>query len=363
VLSVSDRFRQAPTRSVTLASTITLTTPGGASQTLSLSTGNVNLDRTQQVRRNGTFAVKGGMALYTLLSTPGASVRVDTGYSWSGTDREVVPVLTGPLSAASLPVGDGLVSFSVADRWQDLAAQDYLSPFTPATGSSRTAVIIAAVQEAFPGIAVRNSASDLGTIGTAQAWTSRADLVSSLATDGGMEAYFAPDGAFVLRDLPRISDSPAWLIKTGAGGTLKAITRTKPLDKLYNTVVLTPGTADPAQTWTQVVAQITDPANPRHPSRIGVRPFKFPSPSIVSLAEAQNVAAQLLTKVQGTTETLAVSAMGMAALEGGDVVRVSTYDDLGSPAAVVNHFLQSLSLDLVAGDMTANTRSDAEVSA
>jgi hypothetical protein len=73
----------------------------------------------------------------------------------------------------------------------------------------------------------------------------------------------------VIRNMPAITDSPAWLIKTGSGGTLKTLTRSRPLDRLYNTVVLTPATADSAQGWTQVVAQITDTGNARHPTGSG----------------------------------------------------------------------------------------------
>jgi hypothetical protein len=362
--TVSDAFRQAPTRSHTLVTTLTLTTPGGASQTLALSSGTVSIDRTQQVRRTApNLAVKGGMALYDLLSVPGAAARIDHGYAWSGAAREQVPIITGPVTTASLPVGDGLVSFALADRWQALAAMEYLTPFTPAATAKRTDVIIAAVQDAFPGIAIRNSATDTGLVATAQAWSSRTEMIASLATDGGTEVYFDPDGGFVLRNLPKITDSPAWLIKSGPGGTLKTITRSRPLDKLFNTVVLTPATADAAQAWTQVVAQITDTGNPRHPNRINVRPYRYQSPSILTQAEAQTVAGQILTKIQGTVETFAVAAMGMAALEGGDIVRVMTLDDTGTATNIVNHFLQQMTLDLDTGEMSANTQSSTELAA
>lgn len=363
MLTVSDRFKEAPTRPATLSTTVTLTTPGGASQILPLASGTVNVDRSQQMRRTAPLTVKGGSDLYDLLRTPGAQCRIDHGFAWSGTAKETVPVITGPLSTSSLTLGDGLVAFAVADRWQDLAAQEYLTPFSPSTSASRAAVIATAVQGAFPGITVTNTSTDQGTVGTAQAWTSRADMVAALATDGGMEAFFAPDGSFIIRDLPKITDLPAWLIKTGPGGTLKTLTRSRPLDKLFNTVLLTPATADPAQAWAQVAASITDPANARHPNRIGVRPFRYQSPTLLTSAQALTVASQLLTKIQGTTETFAVSAMGMAALEGGDIVRVSTFTDTGQATTIVNHFLQQLSLDLIAGDMTANTQSSVEVAA
>lgn len=356
---VSQRFRDTVPQNHQIATTCTISTPGGTSQPFRVASGTVSGDRTQQIRRSAPdLLVQGGTVAFDLLSTPGTQVTLNHGFQWSGTDQELVPVLTGELTSAALQVGDGLISLAVADRWQKLAASNRLAPYTPATTARRVDEIIAAVQGVFPGITIRNTASDTGVVGTAQAWTSRADMISSFATDGGMEVYFGPDGALVMRDLPQVTDAPAWTIKTGPGGTLKAVTRTRPLDKLFNTVILTPATADPAQAWTQVVAQISDTANPRHPNRIGVRPYPYSSPTALTLAQAQTVAGQILAKIQGTTESLSLNAMGMAALEAGDVVRILLPADTGD--LIVNHLLQQFSLDLAAGDMTAATVSNLE---
>jgi hypothetical protein len=288
-------------------------------------------------------------------------VLIQHGFVYGGSDREMLPMLTGELTSAGSVLGDGLIGIALADRWQKLAACPRLYPYTPATTARRVDEIIAAVQGVFPGITVRNSASDTGTVGTAQAWTSRADQVASYATDGGMEVYFAPDGALVLRDVPQIADTPAWLIKTGPGGSLKGLTRTRPLDKLYNTVVLTPATSDPAQTWTQVIAQITDTNDPRHPNRINVRPYPYASPTALTIEQARSVAARVLNRIIGTTETLDLSALAMPALEGGDVVRLQIPADSGD--LLVNHFLQQFTIDLASGEMAANTRSNTELAA
>lgn len=360
--AVSQRFRDTVAQNHQIASTCSITTPGGVTQGFPIAAGTVSVDRTQQIRRTApALLVQGGTVAFDLLSTPGTQVTLNHGFQWAGTDQELVPILTGELTTAALQVGDGLISLAVADRWQKLVASTRLAPYTPATTARRVDEIIAAVQGVFPGITIRNTSSDTGTVGTAQAWTSLADMVSSFATDGATEVYFGPDGALVLRNLPQVTDTPAWTIKTGPGGTLKALTRTRPLDKLYNTVVLTPATADPSQAWTQVVAQITDTANSRHPNRIGVRPYPYASPTALTVAQAQTVAAQILSKIQGTTETLTLSAMGMAALEAGDVVRVLTPADNGD--VIVNHLLQQFALDLAAGDMTASTQDSTELAA
>lgn len=359
---VTQRFRDTATQSHQISSTCTITTPGGQSQTIPIVSGSTNVDRTQQIRRTAPgLVLKGGSSAYAMLSIPGTQVVLAHGFVYGGSESELIPMLTGELTSAAHEYGQGVIGISVADRWQKLAASPRLFPYTPATTARRTDEIIAAVQDVFPGITVRNSATDTGTVGTAQSWKSRSDQVASYALDGGMEVYFAPDGALVLRNLPQITDDPSWTIKTGRGGTLKALTRTRPLDRLYNTVILTPATADPAQTWTQVIAQITDPNDPRHPNRIGIRPYNYASPTALTIAQAQTVAAQVLNRIIGTTETIDLTALAMPALEGGDVVRLLTPSDAGD--TIVSHFLQQLSVDFASGDMSANTRSNTELAA
>jgi hypothetical protein len=362
MLTVSQAFRDAIPQNHKIVSTCAITTPAGASATYPIASGTVQVDRTQQIRRTAPqLLVQGGTAAFVLLSTPGCQVVISHGIVFSGANQELLPMLTGELTSAALAYGDGLISLAVADRWQKLAASPRLYPYTPAPTARRVDEIVTAVTDVFPGITVRNTATDGGLVSTAQAWTSRADQVAAFAADGGLEVYFAPDGALVIRNIPQITDPAVWTIKTGPGGTLKALTRTRPLDRLYNTVVLTPATSDPLQTWTQVVAQITDPANPRHPNRIGVRPYVTTSPTALTAAQAQTVAGQILAKIQGTTETLSITAMGMAALEGGDVVRILTPSDSGDQIAT--QFLQTLSIDLAAGDMTATTQDQIELAA
>jgi hypothetical protein len=360
--TVTQRFLDTAVQSHQIASTCTITTPGGQSSTIPISDGGVQVDRSQQIRRTApNLMLQGGTSAFALLAIPGTQVLLSHGFVYGGADSELLPMLTGELTTAAHILGDGLISVSVADRWQKLAASSRLFPYTPATTARRVDEIISAVQSVFPGITIRNTASDSGTVGTAQAWTSIADQVASYALDGGMEVYFAPDGALVIRDVPKITDNPAWTIKTGRGGSLKALTRTRPLDKLYNTVVLTPATVDPAQTWTQVIAQITDPNDPRHPNRIGVRPYPYQSPTALTLAQAQSIAAQVLNRITGTTETLDLSALAMPALEGGDIVRVLTPADSGD--TIVTHFLQQITVNFATGEMSANTRSNTELAA
>ena len=361
MLAVSQDFRTAIPRGHQVVTVCTSTVPGGTPATLTVSAGTVNADRSQRIRRTApNIAVRGGSDLYEQLSTPGCRITVDHGFDFGGGVRELVPLIRGELSSAALQLGDGLIQIAVADLWQGIAGADFLAPYSPAVTARRVNEIAAAVVAVYPGITVRNTATDRGTIGTAQAWTSRADMITALANDGGSEAYFAADGAFVIRDQRQISDAVAWLIKTGPGGTLETLTRNRPLDRVFNTVVLEPATADPSQDWDQVVVQITDLDNPRHPARLGrVAPFRYSAPTLLTEAAAIDVATQLLTKVQGSTETLSLGAMANPALEEGDIVRVLTPIDGGN--TIVNHFLDSYSIDLVSSSMSCGTRASQEL--
>lgn len=358
---VSQRFLDTIPMPHELVTTCTVTPYGGAPITLRVSSGSVSADRSQQIRRTASVTVEGGTSLYALLSQPGTRVAIDHGFAWSGADEELVPQIRAELTTAALPLGAGTIQVSLADYWQRLAAVEYVDTYTPDVTHRRVDEITTAVQQALPDVSVVNHASDTGVVATSQAWTSRADMIASFATDGGMEAYFAGDGTFVLRDLPQISDNVAYLIKTGASGTLDTLTRSRPLDKLYNTVILAPATSDPSQTWTQVVVQISDPNDPRHPDRIGPRPYRYNAPTLLTEADATTVAAQILGKVTGTTETLALDALSHPGLEPGDVVRIQTPLDGGSD--IVNNFLEQCSIDFATGAMTANTRNSTEVTA
>jgi hypothetical protein len=357
---VSDQFQEAVAQPHTLATQVTVQLPGQRPTVLRLTAGTVTCDRTQRIRRTGQFTVVGDDTVFQALSTPGAVVACTHGLVWAGDDRELIPMIVGELSSAARQLGDGVIAVAVADLWQRVARSNYLVAYTPNPAAKRVDEISAAVRAAVPGTVVTNQSTDLGTVGVQQAWTSRADMIASFATDGGTEAFFAPDGSFVIRDQPAITDTPVWLFKGGTGGTITSLNRSRPLDQLFNTVIVQPASIDGSQPWTQVVAQITDPANPRRPAVIGVAPYVWTAPTILTVDEATRVASQILTRVQGTTETLQIEAVANPALEGGDVIRALSPE---AGAAPIIHFIDGTTVDLVTGGQSVSTRSNTEVPA
>lgn len=358
--TVSDRFLRDIAAPHTLDTVVTVDPPGVDPFTVRLTAGSITCDRNQRIRRTANLAIQGGDSVFQTISIPGTIITVRHGLDWTGGVKELVPQIVGELSSAATQIGDGIIQVNVADLWQRLARSNFLTAYTPPSGGHRVAEIIGAVLDAVPGTDVLNLSTDSAPIAVEQAWTSRADMIQSFAVDGGTEAFFGPDGTFIIRDQPQITDTPVWLFKGGPGGTITGMSRNRPLDQLYNTVIVQPASIDGSQSWTQIVAQITDPNNPRHPSIVGVAPYVWTAPTVLTTAEANKVAAQLLTKVQGTTETLSIDAVANPALEGGDVIRAL------SPvpgSATLTHFIDGFTLDLTSGGMTVSTRSNTEVPA
>lgn len=352
--AVSDQFLQALQVPHKLRSVFTYTPPGGSATTLQVQTGSVTVDSSQRTRRTASLTVFGLQADYDAMTTPGTVFHIDHGLDYGAGQTELVPVFHGELTGAEQRVGDGTISLTLADHMNWVARCRLLSVYTPVASTTRVQAITSLVQTAKPGTTVVVTATDNGTVGTQNVWTNSAvDAITSLCKDGAMDAYFQPDGSFIICDLPNAATPAVWT----ASGILKSVSRQRPFDRLYNTVVVQPSATDGSQAWPQQTAQITDPTDKRHPSKIGVVPYFWPSPTASSAAAALFAAQSILFRVRGTTETLSLGTISNPALEGNDLVRVVIPAVNNEPADIVQHFIDGFTLDLTSGAMTAATRS------
>lgn len=356
--TVSQKFLDALKVPHRLATTVTVTPPSGSTTPLNFVAGTVQVQGSNTIRRTASLSVSGGSAVYDLLSTPGARVQVQHGIEFVRDAPELIPVITGELSSAAQGLGSGTIEFELADLWIKVAAEDFATAYSPNTSTSRVTEITNRITAAVPGCTVTNTSSDTGTVFTFQTWNSRSDLLAQLATDGGLEVFFLPDGNFRIRNEAQPTDSAVWAVLPGDGGNLKALQRQVPLDKLYNTVTVVPGSLDGTQTWAAQTKTITDSTHPRYPGKIGTRPYTYTANSVATASEALATAGIILSRALGSTETLQLGAISNPALEAGDVIQIRNIVDTGY--LTVQHLIDSFTLDLVTGDMTVQTRSDAE---
>lgn len=352
--AVSSQFLQALGFPHKLVSAFTYTIPGGQPTQLQVKFGSVAVDSTQRTRRTASLTVYGLQADYVAMTTPGTVFHIDHGLDYGGGQTEKVPVFHGELTNATQLVGDDTITLTLVDHMNWLNRCRLLTPYSPTASTTRVQAIKSLVQTAKPGTTVTVTATDTGTIGSQNVWTnSVVDAITSLCKDGAMDAYFQPDGTFLICDLPTTTTPSVWT----ASGLLKSVERQRPMDKLYNTIVVQPSATDGSQTWAQQTAQITDTTNPRHPNNIGVVPYFWPSPTASTAAAALNAAKAILFRMLGTTETLSLGLLSNPALEGNDLVRVVIPALNNEPADIKQHFIDSFSLDLNSGAMTAATRS------
>lgn len=354
--SVSERFLDAirgPHKTLTV---LTVTPPGGDAVSLDVKAASYSVDGSSRTRRTANLVVFGDAATFALVSTPGAVFRLSYGILF-GNSSEIVPVLTGEATVLSQDFADGTVKFSLADFGSWLARNRFITPYQPSAGSSRVDVIEDVVSSAgITGLGpVVNVSSDVGVLGGGRLWESdRWDVISDLTTDGVTQAYFTPDGGFVIADAPTSDDVPVWTVNSGTSGVLKSATRDRPLDRLYNTVVVRPSSTEGDQGWGQQVVQLS--GGDRDPARIGVVPYFWNSPTVSTAAGALAAGRRILDRVTGTAETLLVTAVANVALEANDVIRVVTPQMNLDPPLIFRHFVDSFSVNLMDGSMSINTR-------
>ncbi|WP_213816220.1 hypothetical protein [Glaciihabitans sp. dw_435] len=336
-----------------------MTPPGDDSREIPITAGSVSVADGTSPRRTSTLTLTSTPAQFDSLITPGANVKITHGIDFGGAS-ELVPMFSGGLVDGSQSFGDGTVSCTLADDGAWLARTNFLSPYSPPPTMRRVDVIRAIVLDSKPNTLVVDISTDTGKVGNVVWDTDRVAAIKDLCRDGGTVARFDGDGTFTIRDAPSTTDQSVWTIAAGDGGTMKAATRKRTQDRMYNTVVVRPSASDGSQFWTQQIAQVTDPTHPRHPSKVGVIPYTWASPTIATGPEALAAAFRLLDRVLGTTETLSIGAVANPALDGGDVIRAITPKINTQPAVIFQHFIDSLSFDLLTGDMTAATRSQEE---
>ena len=352
---VTEKLERALRASHRINSVVTVQAPGEDTLTVRLMAGGIDVDAASAIRRRGSLTIRGNAEVYEQVAAPGSLVKVHHGLIM-GSDIELIPMFTGEL-VNDAEYSAGVISCSIADHTSWLSRCRFVSPYVSTPGTLRVEVIAQVVQTARPGTTVMNLSTDAGAVESVRVWTEGpTEVISDLTADGGTEAYFRADGVFVIEDVRTTLDDSVWTIDPGKGGVLKALSRRRPTDRLYNTVVVRPSATDGSQTWAQVVVQVTDPFHPRHPDKIGVVPYFWNSPTITNGETADSAGRKILDRVLGTTETLALEAIAHPALDVNDVVTAISPAIDKDPRQTFTHFVDGIRFDLAAGSMSLNTR-------
>lgn len=350
---VSDRFLNAIRYPHKTRTTVTLTTDDGDT-TLNLINGTIACDTNSRIRRTGTLTLDGDNTTYQKLTNPAAVITINHGLVYGNT-TELIPVFTGFALNPQRRFGDGTITVSLRDYAYYMVRQSFTSPYAPSTSTTRPAAIQALIEGRTPAT-VTNTATDTGTIASDSVWTqSPWDPINQLATDGGMEVFFTPDGNAVIRDLPSLTQPPVWTATSGEFGVLETATLNTTTDMPYNQVIVRPTATDGSQTWTQQTATVAA-SDPRHPDNIGDVPFILESATITNASDALTLASQKLEQLTAPRGALSLTTVANPALEGNDVIRVITPNLNREAGTSFQHFIESFTLNLNTGSMDIRTR-------
>jgi hypothetical protein len=366
--SASPLFKSALGVSHRKVTTITVNTPDGIEHELQWASASVSSSNSTGVRYSANVDVipDPGVDLYSIISTPGALFTIRHGIDFGDGLTELLPFGVYEAASGGIDIIDGSIGLSLVDQWQRVERCRFSKPFSSgATGTGRGEIIRRVIADittgnnpgAIPGAEtdIRDQGGTATLVG--RVWDKdRTQFIKDMATDGELEYYFDASGVFVVRKQPIIDPAASvWTFQTGGAGNIITAERERPFDRLYNRVVIRPTVED--QDWPAVVVDITDTTHPRHKDKIGVVPYFYSSPTIVDENAAWSAANTILQRVQGTTETLTISALG-APLEVGDVVTVTHQSTPSNPGFSAVHIVDGFDYDLASGLMNVKTRSN-----
>lgn len=148
--------------------------------------------------------------------------------------------------------------------------------------------------------------------------------IQQMALSIGYECYFDARGICTLRHVPDpdINESQ-WEFDDSVHPVITALVRRVSDSNTYNKVIAT-GEGTGNDVPVQATAIDTDPASPTfYLGAYGTVTYRFTSPLILTVEQAQQAADAMLRQVKGATEAVEIDVVPMPAIEPGDVVTVT----------------------------------------
>lgn len=371
-MPISERFRAALGTGHKRVSVVTCTVPGREPITISeakklpngrtgpgWTSGTVSSSNSTGARYQAglTITPEPGADTYALVSTPGAIFTIKHGIDFGVDDIELVDCGVYEAAKPSVAIGGGDIRVSLVDLWVRLERNRFMAPHYPESGS-RAVKIAETVTDAMPGVVLAGTADGGLYEQGDRVWDrDRTRFIRDMADDGALDVAFDASGAFRIRNQPIVDAASAsvWTFRTGVASNIISADRERPLDRLYNTVVMEP--LDDTQSWDRQVIVLGDTDNPLHPTHFGPAQFFYKSATLQTPAEVTTAGVAIMQRFMGTTETIGLNAVSNPALEVGDVVTVIHEQTDTDPGLRALHAIDSFQMDLKSGAMTLATRS------
>ncbi|MDO8308558.1 MAG: hypothetical protein Q7V58_09435 [Actinomycetota bacterium] len=328
--------------------------------TIPLESGSLNLNRPANVRRTANLLLRDDPATPGLLAgiTTASQVLVEKGITFL--DRSTEYVTVGTLYVQELDGDPDRLALAVVLSDAAQLVDDYplITAWSPSSGGSPLTVvnsIKSLVDEAVPGTPTWSVDAGISTSQATlagavyKAGTGRWSAINELAAMLGAAVFVDAVGVWHI-DPAEPDPTPVARIATGAGGVLVQASIKATRRDTYNGIAIEWGSTDTEGGI--VLVTDDDPTSPTYwDGTWGRRPKPTTKLAVETEAEAIAAAAALLAGSRGAQSGINFQAVYNPLLEPNDVVTIAT-----SPSTEADHVLDRITLPLVGGTMTAETR-------
>lgn len=318
-----------------LASTHTRTTvatayrSGVAVADLALTAGEVRVTGASQVRRRATLTLPES-SWVDYLSPYGPEIRVWSIISTGTVTFPRVPLFTGRIERRSRVRRSGSVVLECWDRFAAINDDSFEAPRAAPAGSRISDAIAQLILETHPtsNVAITATAQSLVPVGLT--WDagdgSRGQAIDKMALAIGAEVVALPDGSFLVRDYPTMSGAVAWGVGIGSAGVVVQDVLNQARSGVANRWIIT-GNQSAASASVRTVASI-DSGPFAYGGVYGRVVRTYTDPMITSADQATRAGNAILARVQGMAQQREVTTVANPAVEGGDVLQVTTEDGI-----------------------------------
>lgn len=310
-------------------------TSNGVVDNLPVTSGSVTVDAGSQVRRTATVQI-GQSDLWpadpvSILSPIGSELLISYGVVLQDGTMEFIQLIRGPITKVerSVPTsgGDTALTVTVADRSSKVADARFDAPTQTVAGATTVAEITRLINQVLPDVSVTDLTGSTKVAPQMEMDRERwADGVEKLADSISAECFAKPDGNFVIRPQPDISNPPVWTLDAGDGGILVGEDDEYSREQTYNRVVASGQRVD----GTPPVYAVASDTNVNSPTYIngpfGIKTRFYSSPLLTTVAQCESAAESFLARVTGNHMNIVFRAITNPCLEAGDVIRL-LYDD------------------------------------
>ena len=284
------------------------------------------------------------------------AIRIDRGVSHgSQPPTEWITLGTFYVQETRREYESGTVAIAAADIGQTIEDYSLITPYAPQYGDQQMTFVQAiteliravhpsAVVEVGDGVDTAMTTA-AGTVFTGSRW----DAINQLGNGLGAVVHTTTRNSFRIDKIIE-GGEPVWFFHSNEAGTLVSVTSVRSRREQYNAVQVRWET--PNGTGMAFVVD-SDPDSPTYwDGPFGRKPAAEESLPEVDSHEAGLAAARaMLTQHKGFARSVNFKSVANPLIEPYDVVRVSTPDGHGE-----DHIIDSISLDLTAASMSAETR-------